>query len=349
MTMTLFELQRWFDAARSVQHVYDEDVRPYLQLALVFLLALFFIAIAYEHLSRICCVDNSWGKTGQRHRPHRNVDKAKVLSAKPRPVESPVLAFTLLHSLGSGDLCDVHYGVSGDDKYVIKIPRTPNGNRLMAKEWKVVNHLTQPSTHDLYCEYFPQAMRSFFVGSRRINAFPWRDGLYTAEQIRAQHNNGLDGRHLAWMFKRTLEALGYTHSKGWIHGAVLPPHLLFHAGSHGLQLIGWIHAERQCRPLDVAPAKFTDWYPPECRRKEPATPSVDIYLAARCMLYLAGGDPLGNRIPNHIPAPIRRFFLGCLLDSPSMRPQDAWDLHNEFTELLEGVYGPPKYQPLEMH
>ena len=60
----------------------------------------------------------------------------------------------------------------------------------------------------------------------------------------------------------------------------------------------------------------------------------------------SGGDPLDDAIPDRIPADIRRFVRGCLLESPGMRPQDAWELHHEFSELLEGIYGPPKYHRL---
>ena len=31
-----------------------------------------------------------------------------------------------------------------------------------------------------------------------------------------------------------------------------------------------------------------------------------------------------------------------------MRPQDAWELHDEFRDLLEDLYGPPSFHQLEM-
>jgi len=123
---------------------------------------------------------------------------------------------------------------------------------------------------------------------------------------------------------------------------------MFHAVNHGLQLVGWIHAVRPNQPLRVVPARFKDWYPPECRRNQTATPSVDIYLAAKSMVYLSGGNPRRDEIPERVPVAIRRFLRGCLMDSPGMRPKDAWELHGEFTDLLESVYGPPKYHRLEM-
>ncbi|MCA9070766.1 MAG: hypothetical protein KDA84_17670, partial [Planctomycetaceae bacterium] len=135
---------------------------------------------------------------------------------------------------------------------------------------------------------------------------------------------------------------------GWVHGAVLPPHLLFHAENHGLQLVGWIHAEKKDTALKVAPQRFKEWYPPECQKKHPTTPSVDIYLAAKSLIYLAGGDPVANQMPSQIPAKLQQFVKGCLLESPRMRSQDAWKVRQEFGDLLEGLYGPPAFHDLDM-
>jgi serine/threonine protein kinase len=191
-------------------------------------------------------------------------------------------------------------------------------------------------------------VESFSNDSRQINAFKWREGLCSGEQVRDRHHRGLDGRHLGWMFNRMLEALGFVHRQGFVHGAVLPPHVLFHAESHGMLLIGWIHAEKANTALKIAPERFRDWYPPECRKKHPATPSVDIYLAAKTVIYLAGGDPVLNRFPDHVPPAIERFVKSCLLESPSMRCQDAWEVRHDFGQVLEGLYGPPAFHPLEL-
>ena len=78
---------------------------------------------------------------------------------------------------------------------------------------------------------------------------------------------------------------------GLVHGAVTPGHVLIQAEDHGLRLIGWGHSVRDGQCIRTGPASYAGWYPPEVRRREPATPATDIYLAARCLVYLAGGDP----------------------------------------------------------
>jgi hypothetical protein len=179
-----------------------------------------------------------------------------------------------------------------------------------------------------------------------VNVFTWRDGFFTAQQIHERYPRGLDGRHLAWMFKRVLEVLGHAHAQGWVHGAVLPPHLMFHAVNHGLQLVDWIHARPVHSPLVEVPTRFQGWYPAECFERRGATPATDIYLAAKSMLYLAGGD--APNWADDVPTEILQFFETCLLESQAMRPQCTSQLHDEFSQLLESVYGPPEYHELHM-
>lgn len=261
---------------------------------------------------------------------------------------SPRREYVLGPQLAVGDASVVYPAVGDDLEWVLKIARSARSGQLLLKEYRVLRELADLSDGSPYPHYFPTVEETFCISRRRINVYFWREGLFTGEEIRRRFPGGLDGRHLAWMFNCTLEAIGFAHSNGWIHGAVLPPHLMFHADDHGLQLVGWIHAERPGRRLRTAALRYRHWYPSECHRRRPATPATDIYLAAKSMIWLAGGDPLTNAIPDHIPVEIRQFLQSCVLASAGMRPQDAWELREEFTDLLEGVYGPPKFHVLEM-
>jgi hypothetical protein len=239
--------------------------------------------------------------------------------------------------------------IAEGERYVVKAARVAGSaaDALLDKEAEILRRLTDVGDEH-HRRYFPQPVESF-VARRcgpRCNVLAWEEGFYTAGEIVTRHPAGLDGRHLAWMFKRMLAALGYAHRQGWVHGAVLPPHLLFHAENHGLHLAGWIHAVRLGRPVTVVPAAFREWYPPEARYG--AGPATDIYLAAKSIVYLAGGDPLSDAFPDHVPPPMQMFLRACLLESARMRPADAWDLHDEFDQLLEELYGPPNYVRLTM-
>ncbi len=264
-------------------------------------------------------------------------------------VHSPARTYRLTGELATGDLCEVVLATSGRKEFLLKVPRQAEAGELLAKERELLLELTGPASLAPYRQYLPRLVDSFRSGDCRVNAFAWRDGLLTAEELRLRHPRGVDGRHVAWMFNRTLEVLGYAHQRGWLHGAVLPPHLLFDVANHGLVLVDWIHAERIGQPLRIVSERFLPWYPPECHRREPATPSTDLFLAARSMIYLAAGDPLAGVLPPDIPVEMADFFGRCLHDSPSARSQDAWQLRDEFAELLGRLYGPPQFHALAMH
>lgn len=333
--MTLTELQQLLDAARAPRDVFGDD-----------------LVMGFRRLAGICHPDRYTHGTPEAalaSELFKRLGQWKTMATTSRPsVVSPQGTYQLGRRIGRGDLCDVYEGSGDDETFVLKIPRIATGNNLMAKEREVLEQLIEQSRDDLYDHYFPRPVETFRTEDRRINVFQWRDGFYDAERIHKRHDAGLDGRHLAWMFNRLLEVLGYLHRKGWVHGAVVPAHLMFHAENHGLQLVGWIHAVQLNQPLTLVPEKRKSWYPPECHRREPVGPATDIYLAAKSLVYLSGGQLLDTSSSEGIPFPIRQFIRACLLESPRMRPQDAWALREEFSELLEGVYGSPRYHRLEM-
>lgn len=336
--MTLDELELHLDGATCADDVFGPD-----------------FVLGFRRLAKACHPDLFRAGSTDAQRAEalfKRINHWKTLVENlPRRIVSPEHSYLLTRHVGAGDLCDVYRAAADPDdgtEYVVKMPRGTGCANLLAKEREVLAQLIEQSGDDLYRDYFPLPVETFRVKAQRINTFVWRDGYHTAEQIRRRYPAGVDARHLAWMFNRVLEAIGYAHQKGWIHGAVLPPHLLFHAESHGLQLIDWIHAEELGTPLRLVSGRFLEWYPQECRERKPATPATDIYLAAKCMVYLAGGAPLTNAWPVRVPQPLQRFWQSCLAPSPAMRPRDAWALHAEFKELLEELYGPPEFCRFEM-
>jgi len=177
--------------------------------------------------------------------------------------------------------------------------------------------------------------------------FRHEPGWFTLEQVHRRHP-ALDGRHLGWIFNRMLTVLGFCHTQDALHAAVLPCHVLLHPEGHGLRLVGWGQSVARGRLIHTLSTRYRDWYPPEVRQKQSASPASDLYLAARCLIYLAGGDPVADRMPDAVPEPMRRFVRACLLSGLRMRPADAWKLQEEFAELLRRLYGPPKFRELNM-
>jgi hypothetical protein len=265
--------------------------------------------------------------------------------------------YTPLRLLASGDTAGIHLATTADGSgtdteklYLLKVARVPAGNIHLDKERKTLTTLLGVAGNTTYRNYLPALVDSFPTAGRlprRINVFRWQPGFYTLEQVHEQHP-ALDGRHLAWIFKRLLTVLGFSHRQNILHGAVLPCHVLIHAAGHAVQLVGWGGSALVGQRIQTVPARYRDWYPAEVQHHRPARPATDLFLAARCLAYLSGGDPVTNRMPEAVPPPMRRFLMTCLLESASMRPDDAWALMEDFDELLYALYGPPKFHELTL-
>jgi hypothetical protein len=274
--------------------------------------------------------------------------------------------YTPQRLLAVGDVADIQLATAMEDCHravavgsglnergaihVLKVARAAEGDGYLDIERQSLTKLLAAAGNTTYRKYLPALVDSFLTADRsgrRANVFRYEPGFHTFEEVHAQHP-ALDGRHLAWIFKRLLTVLGFCHRQNTIHGAVLPCHSMIHAAGHGLQLVGWGQSVAAGQRIRSVPLRYRDWYPAEVHQQHPAGPATDLFLAARCLVYLGGGDPVTNRMPEAVPAPLRRFLSTCLLESARMRPDDAWALHEEFDELLQTLYGPPKFHELTL-
>ncbi len=290
-------------------------------------------------------IDGYWPDAGER-------------AEAPAVVRGPTRSYTLQKQLAVGDVADIYLAAGEGDlesednaTHLLKIASDRQGAALLDNEQKNLQKLLWAAGDTTYRKYLPNLVASFTIGGkvlRRVNVFRFLPGLHTLEQVHEQHA-ALDARHLAWMFKRLLTVLGFAHRHGTLHGAVLPCHVLIDSAGHGLQLAGWGHSAGIARHIRAVPARYLSWYPPEVLTKRRASPATDLFLAARCMVYLAGGDALTNRMPDSVPLPMQRFFESCLLEGVRMRPNNAWRLLDEFDDLLRQLYGAPRFHELVMN
>lgn len=276
-------------------------------------------------------------------------------TAVPVPeIRGPERAYALVRFLAAGDVADVYLTRPASDPtpaeipFILKATRHSAGNAVLHNEARVLRDLLVAAGDTTYRNYLPGPVESFTADDgARVNVLVHEPGLYTLEQVHEQHP-ALDGRHLAWIFNRLLTVLGFCHGRGIVHGAVLPAHVLIHAGDHGLRLVGWGQSAKCGQRLPAMSQRYRDWYPAEVQKQRPISPATDLFLAAKCMIYLAGGDPVRDRMPDAVPAELRRFFAACLLEGAAMRPNDAWQLMDEFNELLHRRYGPPTFHELTL-
>lgn len=266
----------------------------------------------------------------------------------------------LLRTHTTGDLCDCYRALTtvkgaSPQRTIVKITRDAADNDLIKAEAATLKHLRGPDGDPKRYPFIPELVDSFAYSEphqaiRSVNVLAMLDGFYDLTQVNAAYPRGIDPRDMAWIWRRLLLVLGYAHSMGVIHGAVLPQHVMILPEQHGLVLADWCYSVRgsvSYPPIKAIAETCRTWYPYEVLQKQPPSAATDIALAARCMVWLMGGNPVTGNVPDAVPRALRAFFKGCLATGQTARPDDAWQLLGEFDELLEQM-GEPFY-PRRFH
>jgi len=259
-----------------------------------------------------------------------------------------------------GDICDVYAGtylhvpkVGRNDPpgkisrhAVIKIARAPGDADLLRNEMAILKDLfaTKGDEHDHFKRYLPEPLESTSVkiGStvRPANVLSQSHESVSLAEVRAAYPVGLDAADMAWMWRRALEILSWVHSRGYVHGAVLPPHILVHPASHGATLVDWCYSTKIGSPIKALSVPNESYYPPEVIARQPATPATDLFMLAASMRLLLGKHKISSRIAGILDA--------CLIPRQQARFSDAWEVYRLLDKALLATYGPPRFRPFAM-
>lgn len=162
------------------------------------------------------------------------------------------------------------------------------------------------------------------------------EGFSTFSKILDVYPSGIDGRDVAWIFKRMLTAVGNAHDIGLVHGAPTMDAFLVHPEFHGVILSEWQYSVPSGEKMKALPPTFAGEYPAYVLNKEPATYALDIYLCAVTAQKLLRKDA---------PRQFNAFFNACKLS----KPLEAKYLLKEFDGLLQRLYGPPQFHPFTLN
>jgi serine/threonine protein kinase len=285
---------------------------------------------------------------------------------KPKPIgtiSSKKNTYEVLESIPASEVANLFLArTDTSDHVLLKVLRLPVDADLMDSEIKALKVLSRPDDPrgKSFLDYFPKPLESFRFRDtgtgvvQRANAFAGNDGMYSLSDVLKAYPKGIDPKDMAWMFRRLLDALGYAHDLKVIHGAVLPTHVLIHPNQHHLMLVDWYYSLLLCdvpestQHIKAISPGYRSWYPPEVLAKKTPMPGTDILMAARCMVAIMGGDPITGQLPASVPRRIQGFLKSCLLVPQNQRPQRAWKLRQEFTELIEQLWGERKFRPFNM-
>ena len=252
-----------------------------------------------------------------------------------------------------GDLCELYPAEAASDPVLLKVARQARNNDLLQAEAQALRKIARALEGQPARAHFPTLVEHFLLrdtagAQRHTNVLRAEAGFFSLAEVLRAYPAGLAAADAAWMFNRMLAALGVAHSLGIVHGAVLPTHVLVRPDDHNGMLIDWCYSVPAGEPLKAISPPYAADYAPEVIARQPVTPATDLYMAARCMVRLLGGHPATQELPASVPRPIRALLGACLLLAPQRRANDAWQVFEDFHEILGRLYGPPRFRPFHM-
>jgi hypothetical protein len=238
------------------------------------------------------------------------------------------------------------------ERALLKVLRDEADLPMLDQEWNALSVL-QGSTAagaDAIIPRLPQAIargeiRGGAHDGKHAGLLRFARGFdHTLEAVRAAHPRGVDAHSGVWMWRRLLETLAFVHASGFVHGAVLPQHLLIEHGEHGLRLVGFGCAARSGDPLAAVVKRYDSFYPADLLSKARLSAEHDVAMSARSIAYVLGADD-GGKVPAHVPAALRAVLHRAAKGEITM---SAWELREHVGQVGTELFGAPSFHPITM-
>lgn len=252
-----------------------------------------------------------------------------------------------------GDLSTVYEGFCeiGDEsagEVIIKVVDDLADNDLVQNEIRILQALHEVKAPQW--KHLPFLLDTFQTEGRTgivLRKFNGYDLLEVRE--RPYYREGIDQKHMVWMLNRTLSVIGFAHSLGIVHGNIEPSHIMIRPKDHNLCILDWSYAALMPSQTEDSFKAYTPIFsPPEVQKKRLPIPASDIYSIGKIMIWLLGGDPETNQMPDRVEDELQRFLKWFVMESPLQRPQDAWKLHKQLSTTIERLWGPRKFLHFKM-
>jgi uncharacterized Zn finger protein (UPF0148 family) len=265
------------------------------------------------------------------------------------------MPYRILRRIAAGESSDVLLAERArriTERVVLKVTRAAEDADLLDNAWRVLRALHASTAHGT--EHFGKLVptpiargiaQGLDLSGREVFVQRFMSGfVHTLDDVRRAHPQGVEPRHAVWLWRRMLETLDWVHRAGFVHGALLPQHVLVHARDHGVMLTGFSCAQPGGMPLRALQPAQSVFYPKH-RGKIRLSTALDLGMVARNVLYVLGSDD-GHTVPEGFPAPLAAL-LHATLDTSSTTI-GAMDLAECVASAAKTAFGPPKFVVLQM-
>ncbi|MFA6096351.1 MAG: hypothetical protein WC788_01840 [Candidatus Paceibacterota bacterium] len=251
-----------------------------------------------------------------------------------------------------GDISLIYSGicVKGENASIpvkFKVVIDPADDVLMQNEVRILKFLN--SQRSKQSKHFPVLIDQFRTTDHKPGLILESFDGYDLYSMREEYKNGIHQRHVAWIFDRTLSAIGYSHSTDWTHNKINPSHIMSRPRDDNVMIVDWSYATRD--PFHTGESfKYydEDYSAPEVKQGKRPTPSSDLYSIGKCMIYALGGDIRTNTMPGSVDERFQRFIRFFVMESPIQRANDAWEMHAQLRDLRKKIWGSERFEELKM-
>lgn len=255
--------------------------------------------------------------------------------------------YRITSTIAQGDIAIVYGGdcIGGDDfsgKVAVKVAEDSGNNDLIQNEVRILRLFqTEPSKQS---KHLPTMLDQFKTSENQLGTILRYLDAYDWYSVREKYLGGVPAEHAAWMLARPLSVLGYSHSKGIVHGNIEPAHLMTSPKDHNVFVIDWSYAAVNSLQTGDGFKVLNETYgPPEAKERQMPTPASDLYSLGKCVIYLLGGDVKNNTMPYGVDQRFQRFIQFLVRESALQRAQDAWEMYEKLTELRKEIWGQLKF------
>lgn len=255
-------------------------------------------------------------------------------------ISSKENSYEITGSFVTGNLCNVYH----TDNEVVKITKTHKDNDLLDNEATVLSKLCESKDGDhILVKTIPKLIESFSIRTdskekRQVNIIQYHKDYMPLSKIMKLYPEGLDPRHIIWIWKRLLMTLGFVHKEKIIHGCINPDNILINPVDHSVILIDWCYSVTSGSPLKLIDAKYKGYYIKKVFDKQGTSEKLDLYMVAKTISEIVDMSKCPKTMYNTIKSAL--YNEGTY--------DNAWKMYDIIDDLASHLYGAGTFVELKV-